>query len=103
MNDGNFSWYITKSHQKSGRIFTVDRFGIMSERIQSHDLTPNIYQLLLSHIGRVSVGREIDDDHLEILAYSDNRDDWPELSRMAKRENATHIKSVISEGVTVVE
>ncbi len=58
---------------------------------------------MLSHIGRVSVGREIDDDHLEILAYSDNRDDWPELSRMAKRENATHIKSVISEGVTVVE
>ena len=58
---------------------------------------------MLIHIGRVSVGREIDDDHLEILAYSDNRDDWPELSRMAKREKATHIKSVISEGVTVVE
>ena len=57
----------------------------------------------MSHIDRVSVGREIDDDHFEILAYSDNRDDWAELSRMARREKALHIKSFISEGVTAID
>ena len=51
---------------------------------------------------RVSVGRD-EGDHYEILAYSDNRSDWPELSRMAKRENAVHIKSVLSEGVTALD
>ena len=48
------------------------------------------------HKGRVSVGLD-KGDHFEILAYSDNRSDWPELSRMAKRKKAVHIKSVISE------
>lgn len=57
---------------------------------------------MFGHRDRVSVGRECG-DHYEILAYSDNRSDWPELSRMAKREKALHIKSVRSEGVTVVE
>ena len=57
----------------------------------------------MSHIDRVSVGREIDNDHFEILAYSDNRSDWPELSRMARREKALHIKSFISEGVTAID
>ena len=57
----------------------------------------------MEHLNRVSVGRIIDDDHFEILAYSDNRADWPELSRMARREKALHIKSFISEGVTVID
>ncbi len=51
---------------------------------------------------RVSVGR-VRGDHYEILAYSDNRSDWPELSRMAKKEKAVHIKSVKSEGVTAID
>ena len=53
--------------------------------------------------GRVSVGRRVDDDHFEILAYSDNKNDFRELGRMAKKEHALHIKSIISEGVTFVE
>lgn len=57
----------------------------------------------MGHLNRVSVGRRVDDDHFEILAYSDNKSDWPELSRMAKREKALHIKSFISEGVTAID
>ena len=55
----------------------------------------------MDHIGRASVGKEYD-DHYEILAYSDNRSDFPELSRMAKKNNAIYIKSFISEGVTAI-
>ncbi len=57
----------------------------------------------MSHIGRASVGTTVDDDNYEILAYSDNEDDWPELSRMARREKAVYIKSFISEGVTSLD
>ena len=57
---------------------------------------------MFSHKGRVSVGRDFD-DYYEILAYSDNKSDFPELTRLARRENAVYINSVISEGVTTVE
>ena len=57
----------------------------------------------MAHRDRVSVGRRVDDDNFEILAYSDNRADWPELSRMARREKVLHIKSFISEGVTAID
>ena len=57
----------------------------------------------MDHNNRVSVGRRVDDDHFEILAYSDNEDDWPELGRMAKREHALHIKSFNSAGVTFID
>ena len=57
----------------------------------------------MDHIDRVSVGRQVDDDNFEILAYSDNEDCFPELYRLAKKENALNIHSFISEGVTVLE
>ena len=51
------------------------------------------------YIGRASVGRRVRPGYYEILAYSDNKEDWPELSRMAHRERgATYMKSIISEG-----
>lgn len=56
----------------------------------------------MKHRNRASVGRDCD-DHYEILAYSDNRSDFPELSRMAKKSGAVYIKSFISEGVTAVD
>ena len=62
----------------------------------------NIDDWMYNHKGRVSVGRDLN-DHYEILAYSDNESDFPELTRMARRENALYINSVISEGVTAVE
>ena len=57
----------------------------------------------MSHIGRASVGTTTDNDNYEILAYSDNEADWPELSRMASKNNYKYIKSFISEGVTSLE
>ena len=53
--------------------------------------------------GRVSVGREVDNDYFEILAYSDNEADFAELDRLADKENALHINSFVSEGVTFVD
>ena len=59
---------------------------------------------MATHVGRASVGRMQRPGYYEILAYSDNEEDFPELSRMARREkNATYIKSVISEGVTALD
>ena len=55
-----------------------------------------------SHIGRVSVGRDMD-DYYEIIAYSDQKSDFPELTRMARKEKAQYIKSVSSEGVTAID
>ena len=54
------------------------------------------------HIGRVSVGRDRE-DYYEILAYSDQKSDRPELQRMARKEKAIYIKSVLSEGVTAID
>ena len=48
--------------------------------------------------GRFSVGRRVYDDHFDILAYSDNEDDFRELGRMAKKEKALQISSFVSEG-----
>ena len=53
--------------------------------------------------GRVSVGREVDNDYFDILAYSDNEADFAELDRLADEENALHINSFVSEGVTFVD
>ena len=41
----------------------------------------------MDHIGRASVIKGYD-DHYEVLAYSDNESDFPELSRMARNNNA---------------
>lgn len=57
---------------------------------------------LFNHIGRVSVGRE-QEGLFEILAYSDQKSDFPELKKMSRRENAVYIKSIISEGVTTLD
>ena len=57
----------------------------------------------MAHIDRFSVGKRIDDDHFDILAYSDNENDYTELYDLAKRENALNIHSFISEEVTAVD
>ena len=56
----------------------------------------------MRHRDRASVGRDCK-DHYEILAYSDNRADFPELTRMARKNKAIYIKSFISEGVTAID
>lgn len=57
-----------------------------------------------AHIGRCSVARRQRPGFYEILAYSDNEADFPELSRMARREEgATFMNSFISEGVTALD
>lgn len=56
----------------------------------------------MKHRDRASVGRDCQ-DHYEILAYSDNRSDFPELCRMAKKNDYKYIKSFISEGVTAID
>ena len=58
---------------------------------------------MVEHIGRCSVGRRQRPGYYEIIAYSDNESDFPELSRMARKENATFINSFISEGATALD
>ena len=55
-----------------------------------------------SHIGRASVLKGYE-DHYEVLAYSDNESDFPELSRMARKNNAKYMMSILSEGVTAID
>ena len=57
----------------------------------------------MSHVGRASVGKTTDNTNFEILAYSDNRSDFPELDRLALKNDAVYIKSFISEGVTAID
>ena len=57
----------------------------------------------MAHIDRASVGRLVDNNHFDILAYSDNRADFPELNRIALKNDAVYIKSFISEGVTAID
>ena len=56
----------------------------------------------MKHRNRASVGRDCK-DYYEILAYSDNRSDFPELTKMARNNNAIYIKSFISEGITAID
>lgn len=67
-----------------------------------HPIKTDIADWMNEHIGRTSVGRD-KEDYYEILAYSDQESDRPELQRMAKREKAVYIKSILSEGVTTVD
>lgn len=62
----------------------------------------DISDWMANHKGRVSIGIQ-KDGHYEILAYSDQRSDRPELQRMAYTEKAKIINSVVSEGVMAVE
>ena len=62
----------------------------------------DITDWLNEHIGRVSVGRDRD-DYYEILAYSDQKSDFPKLHKIAKEEKAIYINSVVSEGVTAID
>lgn len=57
---------------------------------------------LNAHLGRVSVGKKCE-GYYEILAYSDQEADFPELHRLAKKNQASYINSVISEGVTAID
>lgn len=57
---------------------------------------------LNAHLGRVSVGKKCE-GYYEILAYSDRESDFPELHRLAKKNKANYINSVISEGVTTID
>ena len=77
----------------------------MTNTITYCDANPiktDIADWMNEHIGRVSVGRD-KEDYYEILAYSDRKSDRPELQRMAKREEAVYIKSVLSEVVRTVQ
>ena len=59
---------------------------------------------MVEHIGRCSVARMRQPGLYEILAYSDNEADFPEVSRMAKREEGTtFMNSFVSEGVTALD
>lgn len=62
----------------------------------------DISDWLVTHKGRVSVGKDRG-DHYEILAYSDQKSDRPELHRLARENNAKYINSIVSEGVMAVE
>jgi hypothetical protein len=55
-----------------------------------------------SHIGRASVLRSNEGEY-EVLAYSDNKEDFPELSKMARKHDAKYMKSILSEGVTAID
>ena len=54
------------------------------------------------HIGRQSVGFDRGEDY-DIVAYSDQDSDGPELYRMARKMNAQFINSFESEGLFFVE
>lgn len=56
-------------------------------------LRTHLTDWLLSYLGRISVGHEINDDEVEILAYSDNQDDSATLHRLARDTNDIYIVS----------
>ena len=62
----------------------------------------DIAEWLNDHMGRVSVGKQ-KEGYYEILAYSDQKSDFPELHRMARESKAKYINSVISDGVTAID
>ena len=57
---------------------------------------------MVNYKGRASVGIKREGFY-EILAYSDQKSDFPLLSKMARKQNATFIKSVVSEGVLTID
>ncbi len=57
----------------------------------------------MDHIDRASVVKRNGDGSYEILAYSDNEADFPEISRIAKQNKAKYMRSILSEGVTALD
>ena len=57
----------------------------------------------MDHINRASVVKRNSDGSYEVLAYSDNEADFPEISRMARKNNAKYMRSILSEGVTALD
>ena len=57
----------------------------------------------MHHIDRASVVKRTADGRYEILAYSDNTADFPEISRLARKANAKYMRSILSEGVTAID
>lgn len=49
---------------------------------------------LFTYLGRISVGREINDEEVEILAYSDNQEDSAALHQLAQDNSHMYIVSL---------
>ena len=62
----------------------------------------SLAEWLNSYIGRISVGKKVD-NRFEILAYSDDENDSKSLHRYAKDNDATYITSTDSDGVTAID
>lgn len=69
---------------------------------EDNPVKTSLSEWMNQYAGRVSVGRR-HQNSLEILAYSDSREDVPALYKMAKERQATYINSVLSEGVTAID
>ena len=54
------------------------------------------------YINRISVGKKVNDG-CEIYAYSDRKEDGPELQKFARKIHAAIIHSILSEGVTAID
>ena len=90
----------TKYHPRERQVVSMTSTIIFC---MDNPIETNSTDWMTAHIGRASVGRRKRPGYFEIIAYSDQKEDFPELSRIAKRENATFIKSVISEGITAID
>lgn len=55
------------------------------------------------YVGRVAVGRKVDENLFDILAYSDDPADSKTLRGYAKQNNALYIRSVDNRGVTSID
>ena len=58
---------------------------------------------LNKYIGRIAVGREIDRNLFDIIAYSDNSSDSRTLRGYARENGAVYLKSVDNSGVTSID
>ena len=71
---------------------------------EANPVRANITEWLTLHLGRTSVGREIDGgDDVDILAYSDNEADSAFLHSMARKSNALCLVSVDEGGVSTID
>lgn len=55
------------------------------------------------YVGRIAVGRKIERNLFDIIAYSDNASDSRTLRGYARKNNAVYLKSVDNRGVTSID
>ena len=72
-------------------------------RCESNPVRANITDWLMLHLGRTSVGREVSDDEVDILAYSDNKADSAFLHKMARNSDALCLVSIDEGGVSTID